>query len=128
MQPVRVFITSFFLSIFATVFSTAAFAAEAYIGQFLFKYDGGSVYRVTVNDAKSISWQCIQGPEKGANGVEKPERFKVADQIYFVSWVEKPGSMYRRSSTWARVKCIQRSLMVKNVMSLLVISCVRNSL
>lgn len=91
MQPVRVFITSIFLSIFATVFSTAAFAAEAYIGQFLFKYDGGSVYRVTVNDAKSISWQCIQGPEKGANGVEKPERFKVADQIYFVSWVEKTG-------------------------------------
>ncbi len=91
MQPVRVVIIGIFMSTIATVYSTAAFAAEAYIGQFLFKYDGGSVYRVTVNDAKSMSWQCIQGLEKGAKGVEKPDRFKVADQIYFVSWVEKTG-------------------------------------
>ncbi|HSH85660.1 MAG: MoaF C-terminal domain-containing protein [Methylophilus sp.] len=68
-----------------------AYAAEPYIGQFLFKYEGDSVYRMIVSDSNSLSWACIQGPEKGANGIEKPERFKVADNIYFVSWVEKTG-------------------------------------
>jgi hypothetical protein len=46
---------------------------------------------VKVNDANSLSWACIQGPEKGANGIEKPDRLKVEDKIYFVSWVEKTG-------------------------------------
>ncbi len=87
MQFMRLLIISFCI----TSFSNAAYAAEAYIGRFLFKYDGGSVYRVIVNDANSLSWTCIQGPEKGANGTEKPDRFKVADKIYFVSWVEKTG-------------------------------------
>ncbi|MGP1717800.1 MAG: MoaF-related domain-containing protein [Methylophilus sp.] len=81
----------FILSFFISTFSGAALAQDAYIGQFLFKYEGGSVYRVTVNHAKSMSWECIQGPEKGANGIEKPDRLKVADKIYFVSWVEKTG-------------------------------------
>ena len=70
-------------------FTSTAQAAEAYLGQFLYKYDGGNVYRVKVNDAKSMSWLCIESSEKGANGIENPERFKVADKIYFVSWVEK---------------------------------------
>ncbi len=69
----------------------AAQAGEAYLGQFLFQYDGGSVYRVTVKDAKSMAWQCIQGDEKGAHGIETPERFTVADKVYFASWVEKTG-------------------------------------
>lgn len=38
-----------------------------------------------------MSWECIKGPEKGAHGIEKPDRSKVADKIYFVSWVEKTG-------------------------------------
>jgi phenolic acid decarboxylase len=68
-----------------------AHAAEAYLGQFLYQYDGGSVYRVTVKEAKSMSWLCIQGDEKGAHGVETPERFMVADKVYFATWVEKTG-------------------------------------
>jgi phenolic acid decarboxylase len=87
LKHIRLFIISFFISTFAT----KAYASDAYIGQFLYKYDGGSVYRLTVKDAKSMSWECINGSEKGANGIEKPERFKVADKIYFVSWVEKTG-------------------------------------
>lgn len=87
MLPVR----SFIISILLLSFATAAYAAESYIGQFLFNYEGGSVYRVTVKDAKSLAWECIKGPEKGAHGIEHPERFKVADKIYFVSWVEKTG-------------------------------------
>lgn len=87
MKPIHLFIISIFISTFANI----AFASEAFIGQFLFKYDGGSVYRVTVKDAKSMSWECIKGPEKGAHGIEKPDRSKVAAKIYFVSWVEKTG-------------------------------------
>lgn len=74
-----------------SVTTSIAHAAEAYIGQFLYQYEGGSVYRVTVNDAKSMTWLCIDGAEKGANGLEHPERFKVADKVYFATWVEKTG-------------------------------------
>lgn len=70
---------------------SAAQAGEDYLGQFLYQYAGGNVYRVTVKDAKSMAWQCIKGDEKGAHGVETPERFKVADKVYFASWVEKTG-------------------------------------
>lgn len=70
----------------------AAQAAEALNGQFFYQYEGGSVYRVVVNDAKLMRWTCIQGPEKGASGTEHPDRFKIADNIYFASWVEKTGT------------------------------------
>lgn len=78
-------------SLLFLVFTSAAHATEAYTGRFLYKYEGGNTYRVTVEDAKSMSWLCIDGSEKGANGIEKPERFKVADKVYFVTWVEKTG-------------------------------------
>lgn len=81
---------SFIGLLFLALTSTAK-ASEAYLGQFLYKYEGGNIYRVTVNDAKSMSWLCIEGSEKGANGIEKPERFEVADKIYFTTWVEKTG-------------------------------------
>jgi phenolic acid decarboxylase len=80
-----------FISLWLWAFMATAQASEAYIGQFLYKYDDGNIYRVTANDAKSMSWLCVEGSEKGANGIENPERFKVADKIYFVSWVEKTG-------------------------------------
>lgn len=69
-----------------------AHAGEAYIGQFLYQYDGGSVYRVLVKDTKSMAWSCIKGPEQGANGIEQPDRFKIANKVYFASWVEKTGT------------------------------------
>jgi len=80
-----------FACLLFSAFTAMAQAADAYMGQFLYKYEGGNVYRVTVNDAKSMSWACIEGSEKGASGLEKPERFKVADKIYFATWVEKTG-------------------------------------
>ncbi|MFD1120921.1 phenolic acid decarboxylase [Methylophilus flavus] len=84
-------VRSFIIGILLLTFTGVVCASESYIGQFLFNYEGGSVYRVTVKDAKSLSWECIKGPEKGAQGIEEPERFKVADKIYFVSWIEKTG-------------------------------------
>jgi len=89
MKSLSLFITTMLLS---TVAATAN-SAEAYVGQFLYQYDGGSVYRVTVKEAKakSMSWLCIKGDEKGAHGIETPERFTVADKVYFASWVEKTG-------------------------------------
>ena len=74
-----------------SMFASVACAAEPYIGQFLYQYEGGSVYRVTVKEAKSMSWLCIKGDEKGAHGTETPDRFTVADKVYFASWVEKTG-------------------------------------
>jgi hypothetical protein len=59
---VRSLITSILLLTFATV----ACASESYIGQFLFNYEGGNVYRVTVKNSKSLSRECIKGPEKSA--------------------------------------------------------------
>lgn len=87
---------SFITSILLLTFTAVACASESYIGQFLFNYEGGNVYRVTVKNAKSLSWECIKGPEKGAQGIENPERFKVADKIYFASWVEKTGIQVSR--------------------------------
>lgn len=87
MKSLSLLITTMLL---ATMAATAH-AAEAYVGQFLYQYDGGSVYRVTVKEGKSMSWLCIKGDEKGANGVETPDRFTVADKVYFASWVEKTG-------------------------------------
>lgn len=87
MKRIQLVIASILFAFFASI----SHASEAYIGQFIYKYEGGNVYRVTVNDAKSMSWVCVEGSEKGANGIEKPERFKVANKIYYATWVEKTG-------------------------------------
>ena len=73
--------------------SLASFAnaTEAYIGRFLYQYQGGNTYRVTVNDDKAMKWEALEGDEKGATGVETPQRFKVNNKVFFVTWVEKTG-------------------------------------
>lgn len=80
-----------FSSLLFATWIPAAHAAEAFVGQFLYKYDGGSVYRVMVKDPQLMTWTCVEGSEKGASGKEHPDRFKIADKIYFASWVEKTG-------------------------------------
>lgn len=87
MKQMRLFIFGLIFSVLAA----ASQASEAYLGQFLYKYDGGNTYRVIVNDAKSMSWQCIDGTEKGASGIETPQRYKVSNKVYFATWVEKTG-------------------------------------
>ncbi|MCB4809735.1 hypothetical protein LG204_00200 [Methylovorus menthalis] len=87
MKHIPLLITSLLLS----SLPLHAQASKAYQGQFLYQYEGGNVYRVTVNDAKSMVWKCIAGSEKGAHGTEKPERIKVDDNIYFATWREKTG-------------------------------------
>lgn len=87
MTKIKLILLSFlFFSIAPT-----AFAAEAYLGQFIYKYKGGDTYRVTVSDSKIMKWECIEGTEKGAIGIENPQRFKANDKVYFVTWVEKTG-------------------------------------
>lgn len=80
-----------FIGLLISSLSSVAQASEAYIGQFLYKYKGGNTYRVTVSDRKLMKWECIEGSEKGVKGEEMPQRFKVADKIYFATWVEKTG-------------------------------------
>lgn len=87
MKQIKLLLIGLILSVLAA----ESTAAEAYLGQFLYKYDGGNTYRVIVNNAQSMSWQCIEGTEKGASGVETPQRFKVSTKIYFATWVEKTG-------------------------------------
>ena len=70
--------------------SASAFAAESYIGQFLYQYKAGTVYRVIAN-SKTMSWECIKGSELGAKGMETPQRFKLNNHIYYATWVEKTG-------------------------------------
>ncbi|WP_229007080.1 hypothetical protein [Methylophilus sp. Leaf408] len=57
---------SFITSILLLTFATVACASGSYIGQFLFNYEDGNVYRVTVKNAKSLSREWIKGPEKSA--------------------------------------------------------------
>jgi len=79
------------IGLLACSLTSIAQASEAYIGQFLYKYKGGNTYKVTVNDSKTMKWECVEGSEKGARGEEKPQRFKITNKIYFVTWVEKTG-------------------------------------
>lgn len=87
MHPIKIVI--FGLLLFTSAISVHA--AEAYVGQFLYQYDAGSTYRVTVNDNTHMRWACIQGPEKGASGIETPQRFKINSKVFFATWVEKTG-------------------------------------
>lgn len=95
--------TIFFTILLAAQASTA-FAAEAYIGRFLYQYTAGSTYRVTVNDSTHMQWECIQGPEKGASGVETPQRFKINSQIYYATWVEKTGVQVSQAIDFKHMK------------------------
>lgn len=68
-----------------------ACAKSPWQGQFLYSYEGGSVYRVIADNPKTMRWTCIKGEEAGANGEETPERIQVNPQVYFVTWTEKTG-------------------------------------
>ena len=72
--------------------STGRDKPEPYLGQFVYRYSTGDVYRFDVKDSISLSWQCLAGAEQGRAGQEQPERFKVADGIYFVAWIEQNGA------------------------------------
>lgn len=87
MRKLKFFVITLLLS---SIASTAG-AAEAYIGQFLYRYKSGNTYRVTVPDNSQMKWECIEGSEKGAAGEETPQRFKVNNRTFFVTWVEKTG-------------------------------------
>lgn len=84
--------------------STSAFAVEAYVGQFLYQYKAGSVYRVIAKEDKTMAWECIEGPEVGAKGLEKPERFKLTKQIYYATWVEKTGIQVSQALDFKNMK------------------------
>ena len=77
--------------IFLTTFALTTHAAEAYIGQFLYQYKSGNIYRVIVKDAVNMKWTCIHGSELGATGEETPQRFKLNSRTFFLTWVEKTG-------------------------------------
>jgi phenolic acid decarboxylase len=70
---------------------TSALAKEPYIGTFLYKYQGGNTFQVSVPNDRKLTWKCLSGAIKGESATEKPQRYKVADGIYFVTWIEKTG-------------------------------------
>jgi phenolic acid decarboxylase len=65
--------------------------AASPIGTFLYKYVDGATYRVTILNSESLTWECVEGSEKGAKGEERPTRFMIEGGVYFVTWVEKTG-------------------------------------
>lgn len=71
--------------------ASAASAKEPYLGTFLYQYQGGNAFRVSVPNDKKLIWEGIAGKVAGTSGTEKPQRFKVADGVYFVTWTEKTG-------------------------------------
>lgn len=87
MRKLKLFVITLLLS---SITSTAG-ATEAYIGQFLYRYKSGNTYRVTIPDNSRMKWECVEGSEKGATGEETPQRFKVNNRTFFVTWVEKTG-------------------------------------
>ena len=66
-------------------------AAEPYLGRFLYQYEGGDIYRITVPDDTHMTWECVACPEPGTRAQETPDRFRIAEGIYFVSWLEASG-------------------------------------
>ena len=79
------------LAVFTCLLSSSAYAAEAYIGRFIYRYESGTAYRVIAQNSDELVWECIERPEKGAKGTETPDRFKINKTTYFVSWTEKSG-------------------------------------
>jgi phenolic acid decarboxylase len=79
------------LCLLLAIFAPVVLASESYYGNFIYKYKDGDTYRVTVKDSKNMKWESIAGSEKGAFGIETPQRFKVNDNVFFVTWVEKSG-------------------------------------
>lgn len=77
------------LALFAA--SQQAFALQPWQGQFLYRYEGGNVYRVFADNTTTLRWQCIEGDEAGAQGEEHPDRLQVRPDVFFVSWTEKTG-------------------------------------
>jgi len=84
--------------LFALILSLSGCAAlhrpapEPYLGQFVYRYATGDAYRFEVKDGDTLFWRGIAGEELGRSGEEHPERFKVADGIYFVAWIEADGA------------------------------------
>lgn len=68
-----------------------AHAQVPWQGQFLYQYEGGSVYRVITDHTPIMRWTCLKGDEAGAAGEEKPERIQVTPEVYFVTWTERTG-------------------------------------
>ena len=66
-------------------------ANRPYIGEFLYHYEGGGTYRLNVPNETDLHWECVKGSEVGAKGSEKPQRYEVANNVYFVTWIESTG-------------------------------------
>ncbi|MDB6078395.1 MAG: hypothetical protein JWO82_2142 [Akkermansiaceae bacterium] len=81
--------------ILATSFAlvASALAAEPYAGKFVHTFKDGSTYDVTVQEDGKLTWECTAGEAKGNKGEGAPDLFKVADDTYFITWVEKSGTV-----------------------------------
>jgi len=75
-----------------TLFATNTIAqALLPTGTFIYKYTDGPTYKVTIPNAETLNWECLEGAEKGAKGEERPTRFAVDDGVFFATWIEKSG-------------------------------------
>lgn len=92
MQP---FLTAALLATLTLLGGCAALrgqSADPYIGQFTYRYSSGDTYEIIVPDATRLSWRATGGAELGHRGDEQPERIKIADGIYFATWIEADGT------------------------------------
>ncbi len=81
-------------------------APEAFVGQFIYRYEGGNVFRVISTAEGAMQWECIDGPAKGAKGEEQPQRFEITDKIYYVTWAEMAGACVSQVVDFAGMKMV----------------------
>ena len=58
----------------------------------LFQYKSGLQVIGDYSTLNEVSWEALTGPSKGSKGTESVHTAEVAPNIFFVSWIEKPGT------------------------------------
>jgi phenolic acid decarboxylase len=80
------------LALLISILSFQAFGSETLNGKkFLFKYEGEQHYLVHFSQAE-VKWECVKGDELGRSETDLFRFDIIADDVYFVQWVELDGT------------------------------------
>ena len=58
----------------------------------LFHYESGLQVIGHYSTPTEVSWEALTGPAKGSKGIESVDMAEIAPNIFFVNWLEKPGT------------------------------------
>lgn len=58
-----------------------------------FEYNyGDTVYRIHFKSEDTLHWHCVEGDEKGSEADETYHVHQLADNTFFISWIEADGT------------------------------------